>query len=148
MDKRAVGIVIKEGKILLIRRFRGERDGWTKGWYYVFPGGGVEEGETAEEGCVREMKEELSLNVKIEKLLFVMHNPAKVHNFCGRDEYFYLITDFSGKVELGGPEKERMNENDQYHLDWISISEMKNMNTLYPEKAKDKIIDILQETKN
>ncbi len=146
MDKRAVGIVIKDDKILLIRRFRSGSD-WTNGWYFVFPGGGVEEGETPEEGCIREMKEELSLDVKINKLLFVMHNPAKVYNFDGRDEYFYLITDFSGKVLLGGPEKERMNENDQFHLEWTPISEMRNMDTLYPKEAKDKIIKILNELK-
>jgi len=143
MNKRAVGIVIKNEKILLIRRFRGEKDGWTKGWYFVFPGGGVEEGETTEEACIREIKEELSLDAKINKLLFVMHNPAKVRDFDGRDEYFYLITDFSGHVELGGPEKERMNENDQFHLEWTLISEMKNMETLYPKEAKEKLISLL-----
>lgn len=148
MEKRAVGIVIKDNKILLIRRFRGEKDGWTKGRYFVFPGGGVEDGEMPEEGCIREIKEELSLDAKVDKLLFVMHNPAKVHDFLGRDEYFYLITDFTGEAALGGPEKERMNENDQFHLEWIPIDQMKDMPTLYPKEAKEKIISLLNRQEN
>ena len=35
--------------------------------YYTFPGGGLEEGETPEEGTIREIKEELGINVKIVK---------------------------------------------------------------------------------
>lgn len=141
MNKRAVGIVIRDEKILLIRRFR-NASGWTKGWYYVFPGGGVEEGETPEEACIREIKEEVSLDAKLEKLLFVMHNPARVKNYDGRDEYFFLITDFKGKVELGGPEKERMNENDQFYLEWFPISDLKHMDTLYPKEAREKLINL------
>lgn len=140
--KRAVGIIIKDNKILLIHRFN---PSWQEGWYYVFPGGGVEEGETPPEATIREIEEELSLDAKIDKLLFVQHNPSRVYEFDGRDEYFYLITDFTGEVELGGPEKEKMNENNQFHLKWIPINEMKNMENLYPKEAKEKLIKILSE---
>lgn len=140
--KRAVGIIIKDDQILLMHRFR-EGGGWTQGWYFVFPGGGVEEGEMVEEAVVREIKEELSLDVKVNKLLFVHHNPAQVYEFEGRDEYFYLIKDFSGEVELGGPEKERMNENNQFIPKWVSIKEMKKMDNLYPKEAKEKLIKLL-----
>ncbi|MCL4387342.1 MAG: NUDIX domain-containing protein [Patescibacteria group bacterium] len=140
--KRAVGIIIKDNQILLIHRFF-EGEGWTKGWYFVFPGGGVEGGETVEEAAVREIKEELSIDAKIDKLLFVQHNPAQVYEFEGRDEYFYLIKDFSGKVELGGPEKERMNKNNQFLPEWVPIKEMKKMDNLYPKEAKEKLVDLL-----
>jgi 8-oxo-dGTP pyrophosphatase MutT (NUDIX family) len=53
MQKRVRGILIKDGMIALIKR---TRDGET---FYVFPGGGVEEGETDEQALKREMKEEL-----------------------------------------------------------------------------------------
>ncbi|MFA4996353.1 MAG: NUDIX domain-containing protein [Patescibacteria group bacterium] len=138
--KRAVGIIVKDNKILLIHRFN---PSWQKGWYYVFPGGGVEERETTEEATIREIKEELSLDAKIDRLLFVQHNPTQVYEFEGRDEYFYLITDFSGEVELGGPEKEKMNENNQFYPKWVKISEMKNIENLYPIEAKEKLIKLL-----
>ena len=38
--------------------------------YYTFPGGGLEEGETKEEGCIREIKEEFGINVKVIKKLY------------------------------------------------------------------------------
>ena len=140
IGKRAVGIIIKDDKILLMHRFN---PSWQEGWYFVFPGGGVEEGETTEEATIREIKEELSIDAKIDKILFIHHNPAQVYEFKGRDEYFYLITDFTGEVQLGGPEKERMHEGNQFHPKWVSISEMKNMPNLYPKEAKGKLIELL-----
>jgi len=138
--KRAVGVVVKDDKILLIHRFN---PSWQKDWYFVFPGGGVEDGETTEEATIREIKEELSLDAKINKLLFIQHNPTQVYEFEGRDEYFYLITDFIGEVELGGSEKERMHKGNQYHPKWVPIEKMKDMPNLYPKEAKEKLIKLL-----
>ena len=64
MPQRAVGVIIKENKILLMRRMKNGQE------YYVFPGGGVKEGESTETAIIREIKEELSLDAKIDKLLF------------------------------------------------------------------------------
>lgn len=47
-NKRAVGIIIKDEKLLVFHRFKEGQ------WYYAFAGGGVEEGETEEEAVVRE----------------------------------------------------------------------------------------------
>jgi len=44
---RSVAIIVQEGKIALIKRIR---EGKTN---YVFPGGGIEEGETPEEATKR-----------------------------------------------------------------------------------------------
>ena len=56
---RAGAILYDEGKLALIERRRG---GET---YYLLPGGTVEEGETPEAACVREIREELNLDVEI-----------------------------------------------------------------------------------
>ncbi len=79
---RAVAIVISKGKILLIHRFN-KRD------YYVFPGG-VEKNEIPEEAVIREMKEETSLDVEIDKKLWEVYN-----DFDKRVAHFYLITQFT-----------------------------------------------------
>ena len=50
---RGAAIIVQEGKIALIKRIREEET------YYVFPGGGIEEGETPEEAMKREVYEEL-----------------------------------------------------------------------------------------
>ncbi len=53
------------------------------GW--ALPGGFVDVGERVEEACVREMKEELSLDVEIKSLLGVYSDPA-------RDERFHTVS--------------------------------------------------------
>src|SRR5688572_2057788 len=58
------GVVLVDGDLVaLIRR---DRDGET---YYLFPGGGVEDGESEEQAAVRESSEELGLEVRIVRLL-------------------------------------------------------------------------------
>ena len=51
----------------------------------ALPGGFVEIGEKVEDACVREMKEEISLDVEIETLLGVYSNPK-------RDERFHTVS--------------------------------------------------------
>jgi len=54
------GIVIKDGNILLSKQF-GDR--------YDLPGGGLDLGETPEEGVIREVKEETGIDVKNPRLV-------------------------------------------------------------------------------
>jgi 8-oxo-dGTP pyrophosphatase MutT (NUDIX family) len=62
---RYQGAIIKDHHILLIKH----REHETGRAYWIFPGGGIEPGES-EEGCVkREMKEETNLNIRIMSLL-------------------------------------------------------------------------------
>ena len=42
--------------------------------YYTFPGGGLEDGETLEEGVIREIKEEFGITVKVVKKLYEMES--------------------------------------------------------------------------
>jgi len=65
-------VLIHDHKILLVRQ--NNRPFW------VFPGGTLEEEEGLEECAVREMKEEVNLNVSIEKTLYLadfMHTNAQ-----------------------------------------------------------------------
>jgi 8-oxo-dGTP diphosphatase len=65
-DIRYQGAIVKDECVLLIRH-REHESGRS---YWVFPGGGIEPGET-DEACVqREMREETSLEVAVERLLF------------------------------------------------------------------------------
>lgn len=53
MRQRATAIIIQDKKLLLIR----------EGGYCYTPGGGIEEGESAEEAIVRECREEIGVSV-------------------------------------------------------------------------------------
>jgi len=66
------GVLIKNGKILLIRRrnepFRGK---------WALPGGFVEYGERVEEAVLREVEEETGVRARIKKLLGVYSDPDR-----------------------------------------------------------------------
>ncbi len=126
MGKRAVGIIIKNNKVLLIKRIKNSRR------YFVFPGGGVKENELPETAVVREIKEELDLDIKIDKFLFQIENQK-------RQEFYYLVKEFSGVPKISGEEKERMDENNQYYLFWVDLDKIKTISSLYPEEAKQKL---------
>lgn len=130
-NHRAVAIIVKDEKILLMRRN-------NKGLkYYTFIGGGMEEGETPEEAAIREAKEEVSLDVKINQYLFKHYNIDHTKQFGDRYDYFFLVTEFQGEVELGGPEKEREKDGNLYFPEWHDIDDIKNIQNLLPEEEKN-----------
>ena len=96
MKNRVRGILIDNGIITLIKRIK------DSGTYCCFPGGGVEEGESLEEALIREMKEELGVEVKVNKLFA---EKKLVRPEIEQMEYFYLCEKISGKIGTGdGPE--------------------------------------------
>ena len=63
-------IIIYEGRILCMQRNKGKYDYIS--YKYEFPGGKIEEGETQMAALERELREEMALNVHIEKQDFFM----------------------------------------------------------------------------
>jgi 8-oxo-dGTP diphosphatase len=61
----AQGVVVHEGKVLLVHQKVKRGD-----IVWNFPGGGVEDGETFEQACLREVLEETGYTVKIIRSLF------------------------------------------------------------------------------
>ncbi len=62
---RYQGAIIHDDSILLIRH-QHHHDGRT---YWLFPGGGIQDGETEEQCVMREMKEETNLDVEVGPLI-------------------------------------------------------------------------------
>ena len=127
---RAVAILIKDNKVLLIHR-KNEKE------YFVFPGGGVENGETVEQAVVRELKEETTINVKIDRLLY--------HHIYDNDtELFFFLCDYiSGEAKLAddSPEKEEMLEGKEFFNPvWVEIKELRN-SLLYPLEIRDWLLE-------
>ena len=81
-------------KILLIKR-KGE----TFYGYWALPGGMVEEGETVEETLVREMKEEVGVDVVPTELLGVFSDPRRDPR--GRVISSVFICRFKGQIQAG-----------------------------------------------
>ncbi|CAI9387570.1 RNA pyrophosphohydrolase [Bacillus sp. T2.9-1] len=92
-------VIIEDNKVGLIKRVREEAV------YYVFPGGGIEEGETSIEAAKREAFEELGVEVKIKECI------AKVE-FNGI-QYFFLSEIIKGTFGTGQGEEYTDKERDR-----------------------------------
>ena len=127
---RAVGIVINNQHVLLIqRRVEGKE-------YYVFPGGGVEEGEEIEDAVLRELYEETTVKASIQKLIYHF-------NYLDQDSehFFYLCNYIDGTPELGeGNEKKEMEAGNAYYKPlWFPIKNL-SQTTIYPMEARNWLI--------
>lgn len=66
----AAGVVLKEGRVLLTRRAKGQH----LAGFWEFPGGKLEDGEAPEDCVVRECREECGIEVAVEEIFEVTHH--------------------------------------------------------------------------
>ncbi|MBW4061132.1 NUDIX domain-containing protein [Candidatus Saccharibacteria bacterium] len=133
MRNRASAIVIKDGCIALVHRLIAGED------YYVFPGGGIDEGETPDQAAVRELMEETSLTGEIIKL--VAHTTLKGIV----DNSYFLCRYVSGEPELGNfNERAKMDAgaDDRYEPMWVSMSALPA--NLYPESIRAWLLEAIK----
>lgn len=113
--------------------------------YYTFPGGGLEEGETLEEGTIREIKEEFGIDVKVIKKLYEMESER-----FNQKEYFFLCEYVGGEFGRGdGPEF----NNDPKYIDSgkfipeiIKIEDIEKI-LLLPTVIKEKLVEDIKRGK-
>lgn len=130
---RAAGVVVKDNCIVLIKRHKkGEV-------YYIFPGGGVEKNETVEDALKRELKEELNIIVKSYNKLFEVIDENKNTKQIGT---YFMVKDFEGEFELGGPEKNKHNEHNQYHIELIPLEDFRKVKDVLPIQARENLYKI------
>jgi len=90
----AAGVILKDDRLLLIRRGVEPAKGkWS------LPSGFIEEGESPEEGCMREVLEETGLETIVKKLLGVYHVSLEMYG----DVIIitYLLKKTGGSLEAG-----------------------------------------------
>lgn len=124
---RAV-LIYNENFVVLIKRVKDGR------LYYILPGGGLEENETLEECVLREIKEETNLEAEIIKHIGkVLHNHEETIN---QEHHIFLCKNTSQEIKLGGPEQDRISENNYYEPVTIEFDKIKDL-TIYPEECKE-----------
>lgn len=88
--------------------------------YYLFPGGGVEDGETDEMAAVRETREELGLQVEITRFLGTV-------TFGTATQIYFEVCTIRGEFGTGdGPEMSSPEESahGSYEPVWFPIDEL------------------------
>ena len=138
---RVAGIIFINGGVALMHRTEvKKRKDYQE--YYTFPGGGLEEGETPEEGTIREIKEEFGIDVKVIKRLYEMNSEK-----FNQKEIFYLCEYVSGKFGTGnGPEfsnDPKYIDSGKYLPEIIKKDEIKNL-LLLPTEIKEKFVEDLE----
>jgi A/G-specific adenine glycosylase len=100
VQRIAVGVVRRNGRVLITRR----AESGMLGGLWEFPGGKIGPGESAEEACRREIREEVNLDVEVgERVARVKH--AYTHLRVEIDVFECRYA--GGKVRLAGPTDHR-----------------------------------------
>ena len=130
----AVGVVFKNDRVLITRR---KTEGLLGG-LWEFPGGKVNNREKAEAACIREIKEEVNLAVKVDSNLCRVkhaytHFKIQMEVFC--------CSYISGRVKLNGPVDHRwirLNQLDDYPLPKANHKFLSQLNEWYCNKRRTK----------
>ena len=110
-------IIRKENKIFATQRGYGDFKDW-----WEFPGGKMEPGETPEDALVREIKEELSTDISVDKFLYTIdYEYPKFHLTM----HCYMCSLLCEALHLNEHEAARWLKKDDIHsVNWLPADEI------------------------
>lgn len=113
----ARGIVVRDGQLLMFERRRLSSHG-RRMHYYSVPGGGIDYGEHPAEAVVRELREEMGITVRAERLLVKQTTPVSIH-------YYFLCTIVSGEPVFQADSEEAgdTSGDNTYAIAWVPLDQ-------------------------
>jgi 8-oxo-dGTP pyrophosphatase MutT (NUDIX family) len=138
MRVRAGIVLIQDGKVALIERHRAGLD------YFVFPGGGVDEGELPEQAAVREAMEELGIDVTIKQKV------AEIKLGQKNRQVYFLVEQTGGEFGTGAGEEftdadPESPEEGIYIPVWMPIDELPRYQNIYPADVAKLVVKSVKE---
>lgn len=121
----AAGVCVSDKKLLMI--LQGTPDE-PKRW--SVPSGGLEDGETFEECCVRELREETGYDVEIIRPIF-----KKESHYA--DAWYFDVQITGGRAKIQDP------DHLIYEIAWKSVEEIEHLDLSFPED-RDFLIEYIQ----
>jgi 8-oxo-dGTP pyrophosphatase MutT (NUDIX family) len=145
IPRRAARVVLVDGSGRVLM-FRGCDPASPESRYWFTVGGGLDEGETAAEGAVRELREETGLDVGPESIGHPIWHETADFPFDGRwyrqEQDFYAVRVDSWEVSIDGLDAEERRSIDRHH--WWSIDELATTREqFYPEELPILLREIL-----
>ena len=131
---RVAGLLFYKNKVL-VHRLINEN-------FYAFPGGRVEMFESTDNTIIREMNEELGINIKVNRLLWICehffnHNNNKYHEIC----FYYLIECNNDSFFNKGDLFYITEGNNEFEFRWIDVEDIQN-EIVYPIFIKNNILNL------
>src|SRR5512145_1855481 len=138
MRTRAGVVLIQDNKVALIERHRAGLH------YFVFPGGGVDEGESPEQAAIREAMEELGIQVAIKQKV------AEVRLGKKSRQFYFLVEQTGGVFGTGtGEEFTDSDPNNPqqgvYIPIWMRIDELPQYTNIYPADVSRLVVKSVKE---
>jgi 8-oxo-dGTP diphosphatase len=134
---RARVVIVADGRLALIRR---RRAGQT---YYLFPGGGVEPGETLEQAAVREAHEELGVDVRLGG---IVHE----ERFRGSRFVFFKAEIVGGEFGTGAwpdhAELDTVERGGTHDAVWVPLSELRDVDIGHDVRPRGLVDRLAAET--
>ncbi|HEX9389019.1 MAG TPA: NUDIX domain-containing protein [Anaerolineales bacterium] len=138
MRIRAGIVLIEDNKVALIERHRAGLD------YFVFPGGGMDEGESPEQAAIREAMEELGIQVVIKQKV------AEIQLGRKNRQVYFLVEQIGGEFGTGvGEEYTNADPNDPdegiYIPIWMPMHELLLHKNIHPADVASLVVRSMQE---
>lgn len=105
-------IAVRDGKIAMIKKLNPAYKTYNK---FIPPGGHIEFGETVEQACIREMREETGLDVSALEMvgaITFLHRKADYHSVC----FLLLAREVSGTLSTTEPDKQTAH--------WVEVADI------------------------
>jgi 8-oxo-dGTP diphosphatase len=116
MGERVCAAIMRDGRILMVRHVHGTHD------YYTLPGGGIEAGETREEAVIREVEEEVGLNVAVQRRLF--YEPVQPDGYS--NDCYLCVADDRQQAVLGTDPELPAGAQILRDLGWFTLGEKRH----------------------
>lgn len=115
----AAGVVVSHNKVLMVKEKA------TKRW--SVPSGEIESGETAEQACRREVKEETGFIVSVEKAVHTKYMVIENYNVT---TYYFQCAISAGEIMCADPDEEIE------EIAWQNYDDLLSIEHDYPEDLK------------
>jgi ADP-ribose pyrophosphatase YjhB (NUDIX family) len=134
---RVAGIIMHNNKLLIMKDEHSS--------YYYIPGGRVAMNELSEDAIIREIREEINVEVNVNRMLWVNENffreensDESYHEIC-----FYYLLDMVDEQLINSGNEFVLNENGKHNLSfyWKDIEEIKDL-YIYPLFIKKNILQL------
>ncbi|MBI5401125.1 MAG: NUDIX domain-containing protein [Candidatus Yonathbacteria bacterium] len=127
----ARAVIEEDGKILLCRG-KGNAN-----WF--FPGGHIEEGESAPEALVREIKEELGEESEVKRFIGASENKFEKDGTMTHE--INLVFEVNLLSDSG-----RVSQEDHLEFAWLTRDELRDA-VVFPASLRDAVVDMTANTK-